>query len=351
MISKLFKRQEQIIKAVGVVGLWILATAYVIHIYVRPFSFALLDSFIHTLFIIGGFVLLENVFRFYVPRSANLWLAFILPLFLTAIVLFLGSFGLQLLLDETEAYLEFIDQSYALRGLLILILFASWGILLWMDGQLEDQLKTRQREAMIQQMTKDAELSLLRQKLQPHFLFNSLNSISALVKNNPDQARQMVIQLSDFLRGTIQKDDRKWLKMEEEVAFLNLFLDIEMIRFGHRLQVIFNLDEEAVALRLPQLMIQPLLENALKHGLYGLTGEVIIKLDISKAGSFLEIRISNPFDPQAGKVKGAGFGLQAVKRRLYLLFGRNDLLICTAEKDVFTVTLKIPQTYDPDSNH
>ena len=91
-------------------------------------------------------------------------------------------------------------------------------------------------------MANEAELYQLRQQLQPHFLFNSLNSISALVKAQPEEAREMVLQLSDFLRGTIQKESNKWIGVDEEINFLKLFTDIEKVRFGHRLNVNFKIE-------------------------------------------------------------------------------------------------------------
>ncbi len=211
------------------------------------------------------------------------------------------------------------------------------------QGKLEEQAEAEEREVKMQQMAKESELYQLRQQLQPHFLFNSLNSISALVKAQPDKAREMVLQLSDFLRGTIQKEANKWIKVEEEISFLNLFTDIEKVRFGHRLKVDFKVEEGINELKLPHLMVQPLLENAIKHSLYGLTGEVTIEVDFRKKEKNLEVIIKNPFDPNAGQAKGAGFGLEAVRRRLFLIFGRYDLLKTNALSKQFTVELLIPQ--------
>jgi LytS/YehU family sensor histidine kinase len=212
-----------------------------------------------------------------------------------------------------------------------------------LQGKIEEQAHAEEREAKMQQMTKEAELYKLRQQLQPHFLFNSLNSISALVKQQPTKAREMVLQLSDFLRGTIGKESSKWISVDEEVAFLKLFTEIEKVRFGHRLKVDFTSDEGIGEMKVPHLMIQPLVENAIKHGLYGLTGEVSISIAFQRKAQNLLIVISNPYDAKAGQAKGAGFGLDAVNRRLFLIFGRYDLLKTDASNQNFTVELLIPQ--------
>ena len=193
------------------------------------------------------------------------------------------------------------------------------------------------------ELSREAELSQLRQQLQPHFLFNSLNSINALVVSQPQKARQMVLQLSDFLRGTIRKDLKAWLSLEEELSFLKLYLEIEKVRFGHRLQVEIDVPDQILEMKIPQLLIQPLLENSIKHGLYGVTGEVMISLKAFKEQNYLILKLTNPFDPESPSPGGTGFGLSSVERRLYLLFGRNDLLEKSSENSLFSIQLKIPQ--------
>jgi LytS/YehU family sensor histidine kinase len=122
-----------------------------------------------------------------------------------------------------------------------------------------------------------------------------------------------------------------------------MYLDIERVRFGHRLEVDFQIDPEFFSIKLPQLLIQPLVENAIKHGLYGMTGQVKIEVKGRKEGSYFILEISNPFDPESSAPEGLGFGLSSVERRLYLLFGRTDLLDSRPDVNLFRVRLKIPQ--------
>lgn len=331
------------IKLIGVLILWIgLCTLLLTH-YGISLPFALIDSIFLSLLLLLGFMLLENIFRFYLPTKSNVVLVFFLPFLLSLIVLYADDLLLNWLIPESLKDVGFISSSFAIRGFILLLIFTSYSVMLNFQGKLEEQVEAEERELKMQQMAKEVELYQLRQQLQPHFLFNSLNSISALVKIQPDKARKMVLQLSDFLRGTIQKEANKWINVEEEIRFLKLFTDIEKVRFGHRLQVDFKIEEGLQSMKLPHLMIQPLLENAIKHSLYGLTGEVGIKVCFAIDQKNLKIEITNPYEPKAGQAKGAGFGLETINRRLFLVFGRHDLLKTSASNRQFSVKILIPQ--------
>ncbi|WP_228384142.1 sensor histidine kinase [Sphingobacteruim zhuxiongii] len=208
----------------------------------------------------------------------------------------------------------------------------------------EELLENKKRKDESEKMVRDAELYNLRQQLQPHFLFNSLNSIIALIGSKPTEARNMVFQLSDFLRGTMRKDERQFSNVEDELNHLKLYLDIEKVRFGHRLSTDFDYTEEVLQAKIPVMILQPLVENAIKFGLYNVTDQVLIKIDLTLTENLLTIRISNPFETdQTEQKKGTGFGLSSIQRRLYLLFGRTDLLQTATEDQNFISTLRIPQ--------
>lgn len=334
------------LKALAAVLLWIVALAYLITFYGFPLKPALIDASIHSVLVLFGFWLMENIFKYYLPRNSQVWMVVNLGWMLAAALVFAGNYLLRIFMADEPEYQNFANHIMLLKGLVAFILFVSWAALLVFNAKIEDQLKTKERQEKINQMAKDAELYHLRQQLQPHFLFNSLNSISSLIKSQPEKAREMVLQLAEFLRGTIKKDDQNWLTVAEEKDYLNLYLDIEKVRFGHRLKVEFQIDEPALAAKVPPLMIQPLLENSIKHGLYGVTGEVLISINFEIKNNYLNVSLTNPFDFEAGQAKGTGFGLDAVKRRLYLMFGRNDLLETRVEEKVFAVNLKIPQRND-----
>ena len=180
--------------------------------------------------------------------------------------------------------------------------------------------------------------------LQPHYLFNSLNSISALTIVKPEEARRMIQQLSDFLRGTLKRDDQQISMLAEELEHLQLYLEIEKVRFGHRLNTVIEADENCLQMKIPSLLLQPIVENAIKFGLYDTIENVTIKIKVLKHNSDLQIQISNPFDPDtAATGKGTGFGLDSIKRRLFLIFGRTDLLHTQNQNSNFILTMNIPQ--------
>jgi LytS/YehU family sensor histidine kinase len=154
----------------------------------------------------------------------------------------------------------------------------------------------------------------------------------------------MVQQLSDFLRGTIRKEEQQWVTLQEELQYLQLYLDIEKVRFGNRLSTIIENDENTQQLKLPALLLQPIVENAIKFGLYDTTGDTVIRIHTVKQGNELIITVTNPFDPETSAPrKGTGFGLSSVNRRLSLLFGRTDLLSTATENNIFITRVKIPQ--------
>ncbi len=281
--------------------------------------------------------------RSYRPSAKNAFYVFAWGLGLTAISVYLQRETLVRLIDSEE-YQNFFNQSVMVRaafGWLMILLVA---VLTWTWVYVNEKRDSEQRRNEAIKLARETELASLRQQLQPHFLFNSLNSINALVMTQPEQARRMVQQLSDFLRGTIRKDDQTFVTLDDELRHLQLYLDIEKVRFGHRLHTEIHCDEQLRDLKLPALILQPVVENAIKFGLYDTTGEITIVLAATTVGNMLELRVTNPFDEATASRTGTGFGLAAVQRRLDLLFNRKDLLLTERKNGTFTTTLRVPQS-------
>ncbi len=250
-----------------------------------------------------------------------------------------------LLVEETEEYLAFLDKSLFIRALYVWLMIALVSALTGLWFSMLEHQETDNRTLAAEKMAREAELSRLRQQLQPHFLFNSLNSISALAGSKPEEARRMIHQLSDFFRGTLKKDDQQLIPLSEELEHLRLYLEIEKVRFGHRLQTSIDCEDRALTLKLPSLLLQPVVENAIKFGLYDTLGETAITIQASGEPGYLRITVKNPFDPtSAPPRRGTGFGLNSIERRLYLLYARNDLLTTSQNENTFTTSIKIPQT-------
>lgn len=344
MFSKAFSNPTKsiwIVQGAGVI--WFLGTFGLLMFYGIDQSTAIVDSLIFALLFSLGVNMLDRVFGFYIPKGSNNWLLLAVPLLFSFIAVLTHQYLLKWVYADKESYLVFLKSHFYLRWAILGLAEILVALIAIVVSKLEQQDEAQKRETMMNELSREAELTQLRQQHQPHFLFNSLNSISALTVSQPQKAREMVLQLSDFLRGTIRKDHQQWLSLQEELNYLKMYLDIERVRFGHRLEVVFDVTDEAKQMRLPQLLIQPLLENAIKHGLYGIIDDVKIILHAYKDQNYLKLKIDNPFDPEVAAPKGTGFGLSSVDRRLFLLFGRKDLLEAKSAGALFTVILKIPQ--------
>lgn len=316
----------------------------VLHFFGLPWQASIIDGVISNSLLLLVCILVMHTLRYYLPRGKQYINIFSICLILTIIWLLLSKFLLNLALDHYEGYSDLLQQSLSIRFSISFLLLGCVTMIsiLWYHQLEQKEFEDRKSDA--EKLAKEAELFKLRQQLQPHFLFNSLNSINALIGSRPEEARKMVQQLSDFLRGTIKKEETQWVSLREELQYLQLYLDIEKVRFGNRLTTEINIDESSFQLKLPALLLQPIVENAIKFGLYDTTGETLIQLNAHKVENDLIIQVTNPFDPETSSPKqGIGFGLKSIQRRLYLLFARTDLLTTDAKENIFTTIVKIPQ--------
>ena len=322
---------------------WTALQTYIIHGFGFDWYTALTDSLVSSILLTAACWLINNNLRYYQPGKGSYINIFIWCAALAASCT-AGDRYILPFINVGSVYFNFMTQSLVIR------FFTSFLAIGWMAmismiwySQL-DQKENEKRKSEAEKLARDAELYNLRQQLQPHFLFNSLNSINALIGFKPDEVRKMIHQLSDFLRGTLRKDDQQQVTLNEELQHLNLYLDIEKVRFGHRLKTEISYDENCNECILPAMILQPLVENAIKFGLYDTTDDVVVSIRGEMEGNYLELIVQNPFDPKTSRPRqGTGFGLSAVQRRLYLLFGRNDLMETHANDNIFTTIIKIPQ--------
>ncbi len=188
----------------------------------------------------------------------------------------------------------------------------------------------------------EAELKSLKYQINPHFIFNSLNSISSLTISNPEKAQEMAINLSEFLRKILAGNDVKKISLEEELKNIELYLKIEKVRFEERLEFSLNISEECNSLQLPNMILQPLIENCIKHGVYESSETININLSCKRNNNYLEINISNNYDFNFANKNGEGIGLQNINSRLKLIYNKSNLISIKKRDNVFTVILLIP---------
>lgn len=319
-----------------------LLTRFGFHVYA-----GFMDSLITNGTLCAASVMLSNNLGYYRPKKEKYYILLVWGLGLVAICMGVSHAVLRSLLINEAGYPSFLQQSMPVRFCIGLLLLGFTALVSMLWYNLDEQQENEKRKNNAEKLARDAELYNLRQQLQPHFLFNSLNSISALVCSEPEQARRMIQQLSDFLRGSIKKDEQTRVPLSEELEYLQLYLDIEKVRFGHRLTALIDSAEDTRGLYIPSLLLQPIVENAIKFGLYDTTDDVTIHISSETIQKELVLRVTNPFDPETSSPRrGTGFGLNSVQRRLYLLFARNDLLTTSVSGNLFTTTIKIPQIND-----
>lgn len=188
---------------------------------------------------------------------------------------------------------------------------------------------------------REAELRALRAQIDPHFLFNSLNSIAGLISGAPDQAREMCQRLGDFLRDSLRVGSGPHLPLSREVALVEQYLRIEQVRFGARLQIRISVAPDTAEALVPPLLLQPLVENAVRHGVATLIEGGEVAIEARRAGERVVITVTNPRDPDA-KRGGTRLGLDIVRRRLAGSFGERASLTIEPSPDAYKTSVTLP---------
>jgi hypothetical protein len=223
--------------------------------------------------------------------------------------------------------------------------FFLWSVLHFTYNYFERYNKSLQLEASI----KEIELSNLKSQLNPHFMFNALNSIRALVDENPGKAKQAINQLSSLLRNSLVSEKRSLTSFDEEMKLVRDYLGLESIRFEERLKTEFDVDPESKDFMVPPLMIQTLVENGIKHGISKLTEGGLVQIRTKVDGDHLKIHIRNSGKFVVNghkKDTGGGLGLENTKQRLKLIYGDEASFRILTEKDNFVLTeIIIPHLY------
>jgi len=194
-------------------------------------------------------------------------------------------------------------------------------------------------------LAREAELRALRAQINPHFLFNSLNSISALTSIDPVRAREMCLLLADFLRLTLGMGEKHVILLSEELDLLEKFMAIEKVRFGERLNMEEKVQEEAKRCQIPALLLQPLLENAVSHGIASMADGGWIRLYAQVEDGRLGITVDNDRDDEAPPRRKSGVGLKNVRSRLEARYGKDATLRIEPSEDQFRVSMTLPAEY------
>jgi len=206
----------------------------------------------------------------------------------------------------------------------------------------EASRQAEQRAAEARALARDSELQALRAQFNPHFLFNSLHSIAALCTQDGARAREMCVHLSDFLRSSLSLGGRESIPLREELALARNYLVVEQVRFGARLRVVEDIDPGCEDCAIPALLLQPLIENAVKHGIAGMVEGGEIRLAVGRRDGEVLVAVENAFDPDAPAATRLGMGLAHVRRRLAVTYGDRARFDAGPRAGLYRVELRFP---------
>ena len=259
---------------------------------------------------------------------------------LNAIWLYMGYIIVKIF---DESLLPHLNKSLPSRILFGYVFYSVYVVFFYAVNYYQTLKEKIKKEAELKSLIREAELSALKSQINPHFLFNSLNSISSLTISNPAKAQEMVINLSTFMRYSLQHDQEDTVSLNRELENIKLYLGIEKIRFGKKLNPVFEIEETSGSAQIPNMILQPLYENAIKYGVYEATGEVSIVTSCQTGNNHVLITIENDYEADSINNRGEGIGLRNIRQRLDLIYGNPELLRVIDKKTSFKVELIIPQ--------
>jgi len=252
---------------------------------------------------------------------------------------------LNAIFSQQSDYVDFLNQTVAWRAMLGGLIYLVLVLIYYLVSNSQKLQERKQQEVHLQGMVRDAELNMLKSQINPHFLFNSLNSISSLTMTNPVEAREMIIRLSDFLRYSLKHRENEYVPLGEELGRMKDYLAIEKVRFGEKLLYEIDIDEGCEKFPVPTMIFQPLFENAIRHSVYESVEPVCIKFSCTTDPGQMRAVITNDYDPGTPSMKGTGVGLQNVRQRMTLAYQEKGSVQWNGNDGVFTVTIVFPRIF------
>jgi LytS/YehU family sensor histidine kinase len=242
-------------------------------------------------------------------------------------------------------YATFLNKSIFWRGIFGGMVYLVLVMMYYLASSSQKLQERAQQEERLKNLVRDTELNMLKAQINPHFLFNSLNSISSLTMSNPDEARDMIIRLSDFLRYSLKHRENEYVPLNEELGRMKDYLAIEKIRFGDKLLYDFQMEGSCENFPVPTMIFQPLFENAIRHSVYESVDPVTVSFECKPEKDLVKTVVSNDYDPGTPTRKGTGVGLQNVKQRIQLAYEGQGSVHWIGEGGKFSVTILFPRIF------
>ena len=258
------------------------------------------------------------------------------------LIVSLHRYMLILIFPDDKEYIAFLDSSLPGRTIVGIFFYILISLVYYLTIYISNFREKLTREAELQALVKDAELSWLKLQVNPHFLFNSLNSVSSLTMTSPEKAQDMITRLSELLRYSLKQSPGSMVSLSDELENCTKYLEIEKVRFGNRLNYGIECCDECLAVQVPSMILQPLFENAIKHSVAQSTDESTIRATVSLRSGYLYVEVSNSLPSFPTSSAGTGVGLVNIRRRLKLIYGTSELVDVRRDSDRFVVLITIP---------
>lgn len=282
------------------------------------------------------FVIKQKIINFKIPLQLFLIVLFSI---IKATAFFFMTFGLSKMFGLIKTDLNYVYITSSIIN--FTVVFCLWNVIYFGFQYFQNYKRNEINSLRYLAASRESELNNLKAQLNPHFMFNSMNSIRALIDENPSKAKLAITQLSNILRNTLMMDKGKKIVLKDEINLVKDYLNLEHIRYEERLSYKINVSEDVQNCRIPPFIIQSQVENAIKHGISILPGNGNIIIEAFKLANILKIKVSN-----TGKLNNetplTGIGFKNSIQRLELLYGNHGKIFINEVNDLVVVEINIP---------
>ncbi|MFK7776128.1 MAG: sensor histidine kinase [Saprospiraceae bacterium] len=309
-----------------------------------PFQLVVMNAVIP--FVVG--LLVTTSYRFFIKNKnwknwsfGKMLLLILGSTFLLTAVFVVITFGLFILILQVD---NFSVATFLSNFMIFFMVMLTWNMIYFCIHYFNNWTKAEVEKWKLAAEMKDAQLGSLKSQINPHFVFNTLNNIRSLILEDKEKAREMLLNFSDLFRYALKNTDQSKVSLEEELNIVNQYLELLSIQYEDKLQYKINVDAGLEAVKLPPMMLQLLVENAVKHGISQFKEGGSILIDIDRGNGFLNINVKNTGNLKMSSKLGdkLGVGLENIRKRLDLIYNGNANLKMSEVNEFVLASIKIP---------